>query len=39
MDFQIIHLHSHESRDYNWMFNIGEILKIGIVMDVTTQTI
>ena len=39
MDFQIIHLHSQESRDCNWMFNIGEILKIGIVMAITTHTI
>ena len=32
-------LHSQESREWNWIFNIGEILKINIAMDVTTQTI
>ena len=32
-------LHSQESREYNWMFNIGEILKIDMVLAVTTQTI
>ena len=31
-------LHSHDSQEFFWMHNIGEILKIDIVMAVTTQT-
>ena len=31
-------LHSQDSQECNWMYNVGEILKIDIVMDVTTQT-
>ena len=33
------HLHSQEYLECKWMFNIGEILKNDIVMDVTTHTI
>ena len=31
--------YNKKSRECNWMFNIGEILKVGIVMDLITQTI
>ena len=36
---KIARLHSKESRECNWVFNIGEIFKIGIVMAVTAHTI
>ena len=32
-------LNLQESRECNWMSNIGDILKIDIVMTVTTHTI
>ena len=31
-------LHSQEPWKCNWMFNIGEILKIDIVMAITTES-
>ena len=37
--FKIGHLYSQESQECNCMFDIGEMLKIDIVMAVTTQTV
>ena len=37
--FLIGKLHSQDYQEFNWMFIIGEVFKIVIVMDVTTQNI
>ena len=34
-----VQLHSQESQECNWVFNIGVRLKIDMVMAITTQTI
>ena len=38
-NIKVRQLHSQDSQECNWMHNLGEILKIDIVMAVTTHTI